>query len=228
MRYTHDWEFLDTGFAGIMPISVGIVGEDGREYYAVNSDISMDRILRHDFLRSEVLPHLPMVPMPEGARGEQYILDRTDPSVKPLAQIAEEIPAFLLAPGTPVELWAFYSAHDHYCMASLNGRMVDSTPGVPWFTRDIKSEAVRLGNPPFAEQDPDTAHHALHDARHDWTMLRTLWTVEKIQRDTREGRVPGRCPACGRADALAYTDLHQAAVSCLCGWQGSVSQAASA
>lgn len=184
MRFCHDFEFLERP-GRLDHISVGIVGEDGREYYAVNADMPVDDVLEHDFLRREVWPQLPTCGEPIAAAGVGQLcgsrLDVTHPDVKPLPVIAEEARQFLLAPGTPVELWAYYSAFDHVALAWLWGPMVDMPAGVPWYSRDIKGEAVRLGNPRLPQQ-PAGEHDALADARHDWTMLRALEEIELAAR----------------------------------------------
>lgn len=58
ISYCYDTEFLDDG-STIDLISIGIVCEDGREYYAVNSDMPRERISRDDWLCQNVVPHLP-------------------------------------------------------------------------------------------------------------------------------------------------------------------------
>jgi hypothetical protein len=65
MKHFYDLEFLENGHT-IELISIGIVSDDGSEYYAVNSDIQTDkdlheRISEHDFLAKEVIKHLPLV-----------------------------------------------------------------------------------------------------------------------------------------------------------------------
>ena len=60
MRVYYDCEFLDDG-SSISLISIGMVAEDGREYYAVNSDAPWDRIKQHDWLVRNVLPPLPVI-----------------------------------------------------------------------------------------------------------------------------------------------------------------------
>lgn len=93
-----------------------------------------------------------------------FDIDRSDPRVKPLAQIAEEVREFLLADGTP-ELWAWYGAYDHVLLAQLFGTMVELPKGIPMWTNDLRQEAYRLGNPPMPKQVSGT-HNALEDARH--------------------------------------------------------------
>lgn len=65
MKHFYDLEFLEDGRT-VELISIGIVSDDGNEYYAVNSDIQTDpdlhqRISEHDFLAKEVIKHLPLV-----------------------------------------------------------------------------------------------------------------------------------------------------------------------
>lgn len=71
MKHFYDLEFLERCEPGensgsIDLISIGIVSDDGSEYYAVNSDIQTDkdlhqRISEHDFLAKNVVMHLPLV-----------------------------------------------------------------------------------------------------------------------------------------------------------------------
>ncbi|WP_100458737.1 3'-5' exoribonuclease [Mycobacteroides abscessus] len=56
--YCYDTEFLEDGRT-IDLISIGIVCEDGREYYAVNSEADWDRIRKDDWLMDNVVRHLP-------------------------------------------------------------------------------------------------------------------------------------------------------------------------
>ena len=63
MKFWYDCEFLEDGKT-IEPISIGIVCEDGREYYAVFDEIATDplnkRICEHKWLMENVVPHLPL------------------------------------------------------------------------------------------------------------------------------------------------------------------------
>lgn len=64
MKHFYDLEFLEDGRT-VELISIGIVSDDGSEYYAVNSDIQTDealhrRISEHDWLCRNVIPHLPL------------------------------------------------------------------------------------------------------------------------------------------------------------------------
>ena len=173
-RYWYDCEFLEDGRT-IDLISIGIVVEDGREYYAVNDEIRTNnrlerRIRRHDWLMANVVPSLPK---PSGDWSlnmpKSWLFDYNSPLVKRPEKIADEVAAFLLADGPP-ELWADYGAYDHVALCWLWGPMIDLPSGLPMFTRDIQQEAARLGVTDLPQQT-EGLHNALADARH----CRTRW-----------------------------------------------------
>jgi hypothetical protein len=176
VRVYYDTEFLEDGRT-IELISIGMVAEDGREYYAVNQEMPWRRILRHDWLAANVVPSLPIV-RHDGIRPfRKPFLDRAHPHLKRRARIADEVRDFLQA--TPdVELWASYGAYDHVVLCQLWGRMVDLPDGVPMFTHDLHQEVDRLGNPPMPEQ-AEGLHNALADARHVKVMAESIKTTGK-------------------------------------------------
>lgn len=180
MRLFYDTEFLEDGKT-IELISIGMVAADGREYYAVSSDLPVARILRHRWLKANVWPHLPLrgykpSPQMNAAQVSDGVLDMRDTRVKPKWVIANEVREFIQA--TPdVEMWAFYAAYDHVVLCQLWGAMVDLPDGVPMYTHDLKQECDRLGNPPLPEQ-ADRHHNALADARHVKVMAEALATLE--------------------------------------------------
>ncbi|MBG0818310.1 3'-5' exoribonuclease domain-containing protein [Planomonospora sp. ID82291] len=160
-RIYYDTEFHDTG-SSIDTISIGLVAGE-REYYAVSADFDQKRVYGHEWLRANVMPHLPLA---SGPAAPDAWLDLNHPHVKPRAQIAEEVYAFIAAAPEP-ELWAYYSAFDHVALAWLAGRpMVQLPRGVPWRTNDLEQEAARLGNPKLPVQEAGE-HYALADARHN-------------------------------------------------------------
>lgn len=170
----YDFEFLEDG-RRIYLISIGMVCDDGREYYAVNRDMPVRRIRKHKWLMENVVPSLPKA---HGDRRltmpKRWLFDYADPAVKRRERIAAEVAAFIQA--TPdVELWANYGAYDHVCLAQLWGPMIDLPPGVPMFTNDIQQEARRLGITWDAlPQQESGEHNALADARHNQTVRRWL------------------------------------------------------
>lgn len=177
MRYWYDTEFIDNGTT-IELLSIGIVAEDGREYYAVTSDPgSIDRAWNAQsggeyWLRNNVLNSFPIKQGPITSTQNNWAPDDKHPDWdkrRTLSEMADEIRAFF-SPDPQVELWAWFAAYDHIALAQLFGRMIDLPLGIPMFTNDIKQEHRRLGCPRIPEQQ-EGAHNALEDAR--WN--RTAW-----------------------------------------------------
>lgn len=185
MKYFYDTEFLEDG-STIDLISIGIVCEDGSEYYAVNADMDKERIKTDKWLCENVIRHLPlrgkMNPPGFGSNSYVYALDIQSTLVKPKWVIANEVREFLLKGTTYVggnvildapELWAYYSAYDHVALAQLWGKMIYLPKGIPMWTRDLM--ALIQDNPsiPLPKQGEDQ-HNALTDARWNWLVYRGL------------------------------------------------------
>lgn len=177
----YDLEFLENGKT-IELISIGLVAEDGREYYAVNSEMPIDSILNHQWLKANVWPHLPLrgyKPHPQinALQQSDGVLDTSDTRVRPKWVIANEVREFIQAAGPDIELWANYGAYDHVALAQLWGPMVRLPEGVPMFTHDIQQERARLGiHEDDLPKQESGEHNALADARHNQTVRRWLST----------------------------------------------------
>lgn len=171
--YAYDCEFLEDGRT-IDLISIGIVCEDGREYYAVNADMPIKRIRKHQWLMDNVVPSLPK---PAGDWNNHmprnWLFDYHNPAVKKRDRIATEVRDFLLAEDIP-QLWADHGAYDHVVLAQLWGPMIKLPSGIPMWTHDIQQALERA---PEGFQPPEQAeglHNALEDARHNLRVLTAL------------------------------------------------------
>ncbi|WP_280245560.1 3'-5' exoribonuclease domain-containing protein [Nocardia abscessus] len=171
--YCYDTEFLEDGRT-IELISIGIVSDTGREYYAVNADMPIKRIRKHRWLMDNVVPSLPK---PAGDWNNHmprhWLFDYYNPAVKKRDRIATEVRDFLLAEDIP-QLWADHGAYDHVVLAQLWGPMINLPEGIPMWTHDIQQELEPM---PEGFEPPVQSlglHHALWDARHDLTVLRAL------------------------------------------------------
>jgi hypothetical protein len=175
-RFGYDTEFIEDGKT-IDLISIGIVCEDGREYYAINADMPIHRIREHEWLMQNVVPFLPMTQIEIAHKGTSVpVVDLNDPRVKPRKIIAEEVRAFLKSGEHSPELWAFFGAYDHVVYAQLWGPMSDLPDGMPMRTRDIADALDTFDgweDRPF--QDPEMSHDALADARN---VIETLKYIE--------------------------------------------------
>jgi hypothetical protein len=168
MRYAYDTEFLEDG-STVELISIGVVREDGHEFYAVNRDAPWKRIAKNDWLVENVVRYLPRI---HGDRRNQVsvrrnplALDFADPRMQTRKDIASGLLAFFGA-DTEVELWADYGAYDHVVLMQLFGSMMDKPGALPMFTCDLQQvlRAVTPARP--LPPEPVTAHNALADARH--------------------------------------------------------------
>jgi len=190
MRFFYDWEFLEDGRT-IAPISVGIVAENGNEYYGINADMPIERIGRHDWLCRNVVPHLPVQTGDLDEIADHYrhgrefsrqnplefSLDMRDLAIQPLARIADEIVDFFLdnVDDKDIELWANYGAYDHVRLMQVWGAMIDRPSFLPMQTDDLQTLWKFKGRPTgLPIQDPETLHHPLHDARHDRALFNYL------------------------------------------------------
>ncbi|MFD1046574.1 3'-5' exoribonuclease domain-containing protein, partial [Kibdelosporangium lantanae] len=95
MKFFYDTEFIEDGTT-IDLVSIGVVAEDGREFYAVSTEFDPDRA--GQWVRENVLDKLP-------STGDKAWKDR--------ATIRAELLKFLSPHGENVELWAWFAAYDH-------------------------------------------------------------------------------------------------------------------
>src|SRR5258705_12087920 len=100
VRFFYDLEFGDTTSV-VSLISIGVVADDGREYYAVSSEF--DPLGVHPWVADNVLPQLPPAS-----------------SWKPRSVIARELEEFF---GDEPVWWAWYGAYDHVGLCQLWGDM---------------------------------------------------------------------------------------------------------
>lgn len=189
MRVYYDTEFWERGnHQPILPISYGFVREDGQELYLIDESTPLVQIANeHDWLRANVLPHLPvfMEQRPDGKWlvdwDEQH--DDIDNVVSP-GRLRHMVEAFLKV--DDLELWGWYSAYDHVVLAQTFGTMAEMPKGIPYFTRDVRQEIPMTTRVPV--QKAGTEHNALADAF--WTRDVHAWWLGQLN--------AGGCPVCGK------------------------------
>lgn len=165
MWYTYDCEFKEDGRT-IDLISIGMVAEDGREFYAVSNEFDTRRVARDDWLMNNVMSSIEheqwLVVDADGFPVVRDILV-VDPAARSRDEIAQGIVDFI---GTDnhAELWAWYGAYDHIALCQLFGKMLDLPDKVPMFTNDLKTLVKLAGNVRCPEQ-PAGNHNALEDAK---------------------------------------------------------------
>jgi hypothetical protein len=145
MKYFLDTEFIEVGrLFPLQLVSIGLVSEDGREFYAVSSEFAES--LANNWVRENVFPQL--------GSGRRITC----------REIAGQIAEFTCGDSAP-KFWGYYSAYDWVIFCQLFGAMIDLPTGWPMYCRDIKQWCDSLGNPKLPEQQASGEHNALNDAR---------------------------------------------------------------
>jgi len=138
MKYFLDTEFVEDGET-IMPISLALVREDGRELY-IEFKHDEDKARAHDFVRENVLPHL---------RGqEQYTREEAQRVIKSFMGLDRPpmgIPR--RNSGKGIEVWAYFADYDWVLFCQVFGPMVDLPEGCPMFCMDLMQWWTQLGRP---------------------------------------------------------------------------------
>ncbi|GAA2667253.1 polyadenylate-specific 3'-exoribonuclease AS [Actinoplanes palleronii] len=161
-RYFYDCEFIEDGRI-VDLVSIGVVDEFGREFYAVSTEFDDSRAV--PWVRRNVLDKLP---------------SPADKSWRSRERIRTDLYEFLMEPlrgrSEQMELWAWYAAYDHVALAQLWGAMPALPREIPRFTKDLRQRWDDQGRPPLPEMSG--RHDALVDARHNLARWNTM-TSEK-------------------------------------------------
>jgi hypothetical protein len=158
-RYFYDCEFIEDGRT-VDLVSIGVVDEHSREFYAVSTEFDADRAV--PWVRRNVLDKLP---------------SPADPAWRTRERIRDDLRAFLREPmrerpDDQIELWAWYAAYDHVALAQLWGPMTALPREIPRFTKDLRQLWDDRGRPVLPEMSG--RHDALVDARHNLARWRVL------------------------------------------------------
>ena len=147
MKYWIDTEYIERAYT-LDLISIGLVAEDGREFYAESSEVDWSKASR--WTLQTVRPQLtgPAMPREEIGYGVHRFTDH------------DEKPVF----------WGYFPAYDWVAFSWLFGGLNDLPFHYPQLCLDIKQWAIELGDPELPQQS-EPRHNALADAR--WT--RQAW-----------------------------------------------------
>lgn len=179
MRFYIDTEFIESGpTKPIQLISIGIVAEDGREFYAASSDFDPDTA--SEWVKTNVLSKLG-----KGRSSPKSIADKllafVWPNWPPKGDPSMMSPRIRDEAREKPEFWGYYADYDWVVFCQLFGTMMDLPKGWPMFCRDLKQLAVMINVDELPKQ-VSTEHNALADAR---------WN--KIVFNHLEARLPQGC-----------------------------------
>jgi hypothetical protein len=177
MKIFYDTEFLEDGET-IRLISIGMVAEDGRELYRIVDDEDLISDAHdHEWLKANVLPHLPLKHSSAFDDGWDWDVLAADwRHVEVRETVAKDVRAFIQETAD-AELWAYYGAYDHVALAQLFGRMIDLPNGIPMWTNDLMTEIARAGFPDLPSH-AEAEHNALADARWNRDVMAMLTARE--------------------------------------------------
>ncbi len=161
-RYHYDCEFIEDGRT-IELVSIGVVDEHGREFYAISTEFDPDRAI--PWVRQNVLDKLP---------------SPGDSAWRSRERLREDLYAFLMEPlrsgqDESIELWAWLAAYDHVVLCQLWGAMPALPRAIPRYTKELRQRWEDLGSPPLP-RPPADRHNALADARYN---LARWYAMEK-------------------------------------------------
>lgn len=189
MRYFVDTEFIDNGKI-IDLISIGIVSEDGRDYYAQSCEFDLSKASQ--WVKDNVLAHLELCQWAGVTSDSRYpyvndlhyhrkhgqCVDQQRGWIhnclwRTRRRIKSEIMAFMDVEkyGNP-EIWGWCSAYDWVAFCQLFGTMMDIPTGYPHYMRDFQQVLDAYGmTDDMLPRQQGQAHNALEDARH----IQLLW-----------------------------------------------------
>lgn len=173
MKIWYDTEFHERGANHpIELISIGMVREDGAEYYACNKGVKWFALFANEWLRENVLANLPGKVIDYHNGGGTFEPDRsevwkhrTDIAADIVEFCAEGIGFTPYGPADRAQLYAWYADYDHVVLSQLFGRMIDLPKHMPMYTRDVKQMVDMLAPDLRFAQQEGTEHNALDDAR---------------------------------------------------------------
>lgn len=170
MNYFLDTEFIERGYPDSpILISLALVCEDGREFYAINSEA--DLTLASEWVVDNVIDKLPAL---------------TDPAYCTHSEMRDRMETFLRG-DNKVQVWANFATTDFYLFYGLWGRLLDLPPNVVRYVRDLKflADLLDLKRNAFPNKGKGR-HDALVDARWNLNIWKILMNEYKGQTNAKK------------------------------------------
>lgn len=204
MRIYFDTEFYEDSKT-IDLISIGMVREDGKCLYLLNSDCDWRKPYADPWHQKNTIPNLYNFPkysngckgLPEDCYQPGFDVMRKDRGITSLSPtMGDRIIEFLGEPHnetgehSDLEFWAWYAAYDWVVLCQLFGRMIDLPEGWPMYCRDFKQTVDE--NPWFTKSEESNDHNAMGDAlwlreEHTRFMAGQKVLLDQVVRDSNQG-----------------------------------------
>lgn len=163
MRIFFDTEFCEDGRA-IDLISIGMVRDDGRTYYAQATDWTPSKM--STWVVENVMPNLKRCGAHMTIEAELSAHSagscRTGCPYRSAGEMRRQLVEFC---GARPEFWADYASYDWVALCQIFGCMKDLPEGWPMFVRDVQQAADLPPARPDWPPHPGRKHHALDDAQ---------------------------------------------------------------
>jgi hypothetical protein len=190
--------FLDLEFTGLhkltTPISIGLVAEDGKEFYAEFTDFDEAQI--DDFLSQHILTKRILT---DYVFEEHYDPDANTVLVKgDMDLVKQTLTAWLENyKEDGVEIWGDVLAYDWVLFVSIFGNAFDVPSFVHYIPMDLATALKTFGEDPDvdrelyaygeekAKENEADAHNALHDARTQLAVYKKLLSKGKSKDDSK-------------------------------------------
>jgi hypothetical protein len=187
MRYYFDTEFHEDGVT-IDLISIGIVDDNNREYYAISKEADYDKTFDDEWLRKNVMLPIYKELEPERQKNPfslQHFKTLVAKHGKTRKQIKDEIMEFIGDDESPMFM-ANHASYDWVAFCQLFGQMMSLPEKFPRYCQDLKQTFDELGLDKKWENkycpEPKDIHNALADARWNKTYYEQLEIERKRQK----------------------------------------------
>jgi len=182
MKYFIDTEFIEKPNT-IDLISIGIVDENGLEYYAIHRDFNLKKAWGNEWIRENVLspiwdeemPDARTLPVGKGRfRGLLYSIGKTTNQIrKEILEFVDDTPKF----------YGYCADYDWVVFCWIFGRMIDLPKHFPMYCRDLKQMLDEQILPEGWKKkhcpDPEGEHNALVDAKWNKQLYETIVKLEQ-------------------------------------------------
>lgn len=188
MRYFLDVTYIEGNFRNpFQLISLALVSEDGREYYAQSAEAN--RRFANGFVRQHILPRLDACPANYDPAVHSWYVPPCAPTCpwKQNMLIGQEIETFIAAGESPPEFWGYCVSHAWVVLCLLFGGLRSLPAAWPSYCCDLRQWLDQLSDP-AKKPSVQLSYHALEAARsyaalwHTLNALDTAHTTTKRQR----------------------------------------------
>lgn len=182
MKYFLDTEFHEykkDGVDTIDLISIGIVDENGREFYAVSNEFDIDAAWKNAWLRENVLETMFNWHYSDGNLTLSVFKSLVAAGGVSRQEIAARIQAFVPTnTGVKPQFYGYYADYDWVVFCWLFGRMIDLPKGFPMYCRDLKQMYDEFEQPDMKDRGDypkqEKEHNALDDAKWNLRLFQYL------------------------------------------------------